>query len=86
MFTTVGQRNAVKIAASMYQSSFKYDHQTRQFTIRYSERFGWEVVDAADARVLRRAVYQDWHRVERAMAMIKYQEELLRRAGWRESA
>jgi len=70
----------------MYQSSFKYDHQTRQFTIRYSERFGWEVVDAADARVLRRAVYQDWHRVERAMAMIKYQEELLRRAGWRESA
>lgn len=69
----------------MYQSSFKYDRQTRQFTIRYSERFGWEVLDAADAQV-RRTVYQDWHRVERAMAMIKYQEALLRRAGWRESA
>jgi hypothetical protein len=44
------------------------------------------VVDATDAQVVRRAVYQDWHRVERAIAMIKYQEGLLRRAGWRESA
>ena len=70
----------------MYQSSFKFDRQTRQFTIRYSEQHGWEVLDAADARVVRRAVYQDWHRVERAMAMIKYQEALLRQAGWRESA
>jgi hypothetical protein len=70
----------------MYQSSFRYDQQTRHFTVRYTERFGWEVLDATNAHVVRRAVYHDWHRVERAMAMIKYEEALLRRAGWRESA
>jgi hypothetical protein len=70
----------------MYQSSFRHDRQTRQFTVRYTEHAGWEVVDAADARIVRRAVYQDWHRVERAMAMIKAEEDLLRRAGWRQSA
>lgn len=70
----------------MYQSSFTYDRQTRQFTIRYSERYGWEVLDAADARVVRRAVYQDWHRVERAMAMIKSEEVALERRGWQKTA
>jgi hypothetical protein len=70
----------------MYHSSFRHDRQTRHFTIRYTDRAGWEVVDAADARIVRRSVYHDWHRVERAMAMIKAEEDLLRRAGWRQSA
>jgi hypothetical protein len=70
----------------MYQSSFRHDQQTRQFIIRYTERSGWEVVDSTDAHVIRRVVYQDWHRVERARAMIKHEEARLRMAGWRETA
>jgi hypothetical protein len=69
----------------MYASSFRHDLQTRRFTIRQRPS-GWEVLFESDSTILKRAVYQDWHRVERAKAMIKYEEARLRMAGWRETA
>jgi len=70
----------------MYQSAFRHHQQTRQFTIRYTERFGWEVIDQTDARIVRRAVYKDWHRVERALALIRTEEEALEKRGWQKTA
>jgi hypothetical protein len=50
----------------MYARTVRKDDQTRRFTISDAGTTGWEVREEEDDQLLRRVVYHDWHRVERA--------------------
>jgi hypothetical protein len=69
----------------MYATALRKQLQIRRFSIRHI-RPGWEVRDESDSVVLKRVVYKDWHRVERAIAMFEQEEALLQAAGWVKSA
>ena len=57
---------------------------TRRYAVRQNEQ-GWEVSVEQDSTVIRRVLYQDWHRVERALATLASQVSELEARGWRES-
>jgi hypothetical protein len=59
----------------------KADH-TRRFTITDAGDEGWEVRDEEDTRVVRRVLYTDWHRVERARMTFDQEASSLAAAGW----
>ena len=65
----------------MYTTALRRQLQVRRFTIRHV-RPGWEVRDESDRGVLKRVIYSDWHRVERAIAIFEQQEAELEAAGW----
>ena len=54
------------MSARMYARTVRKDDQTRRFTITDTGASGWEVREEEDDQVLKRVVYSDWHRVERA--------------------
>jgi hypothetical protein len=43
---------------------------------------GWDVRDEQDSRILRRVVYHDWHRVERASLAFSLEIQALLERGW----
>lgn len=55
---------------------------TRTFSIRHLPEDGWEVVEKADSRVVRRIEYHDWHRVERALTTFSETVRDLESQGW----
>jgi hypothetical protein len=68
----------------MYARLLRNAEHVRRFTIRNTGCV-WEVVDQQDARVLKRAHYDDWHRVERAMWAFSLEAAHLHETGWTES-
>jgi len=69
----------------MYSRTFRYGTHIRQFTISSSTPSGWEVKDEQDVCVLRKEIYSDWHRVERAKLTFAVEATRLLDAGWTES-
>ena len=68
----------------MFARAFHNNQHTKRFTIIQTDRF-WEVPEEQDSHVVRRVVYDDWHRVERARKAFARQAESLCEAGWVES-
>jgi hypothetical protein len=69
----------------MYAFSKKL--QLQQHTRRYSIVAidgGWEVREERDSEVVRKARYDDWHRVERAKRSITIELDELVNKGWAE--
>jgi hypothetical protein len=56
---------------------------TKRFTITEAGGLGWEVTEEQDSAVVRRILYTDWHRVERAWSAMAVHVSELQRAGWR---
>ena len=78
----------LRIRASPAMMSFTKTLQKDAHTRRYEIVFdvaGWHVMEHADSRVVRNAVYTDWHRVERARRAFVVEMSSLRDAGWTES-
>lgn len=48
---------------------------THRFTVTRGE-IGWDVREERDSRVVRRATYTDWHRVERALRVFEVAADL----------
>ena len=69
----------------MYDTALQKARQLRRFTIR-QQGLGWEVVEQNERTIVKRLLLSDWHRVERAMAMIKIEEADLQRRGWQKTA
>lgn len=44
--------------------------ETQRFTVTRSAG-GWEIREERDSRVVKRATYTDWHRVERALQVFE---------------
>ena len=57
------------------------DH-SRHYSITSAEEWGWEVRLEEDDMVRRRDHYQDWHRVERALALFEREVRELTARGW----
>ncbi len=57
--------------------------ETRSFSLRTATLAGWELSEEANRRPVRTVRYSDWHRVERAIAIIRLQAATLERDGWK---
>jgi hypothetical protein len=66
----------------MYARTLRKAEQTRRFTITESELAGWEVKEEANSQLVRRDLYTDWHRVERAKMSFAQAVDMLVDEGW----
>jgi len=68
----------------MFARALHNDQHKKRFTIVQTGRF-WEVLEEQDSHIVRRVVYDDWHRVERARRVFTREADSLRECGWVES-
>jgi hypothetical protein len=68
----------------MYARTLRKAEQERRFSISEAGSAGWEVRDERDSEVVKRVLYDDWHRVERARMTFAHEAETLKDAGWDE--
>lgn len=66
----------------MFQLSLRSAEHIRRYSITAVEPSGWEVRLEEDRALMRRDLYQDWHRVERALALFERETTELRESGW----
>jgi hypothetical protein len=57
------------------------DSHVRRYEIRPDVN-GWRVVEQEDSRVIRDAIYHDWHRVERVRRAFVVEMNSLQNEGW----
>jgi hypothetical protein len=69
----------------MFDRSLRHADHIRRFSISSNGPSGWEVRQEDDTALTRHDVYQDWHRVERALALFEREVLELREQGWRDS-
>jgi hypothetical protein len=69
----------------MYLRTLRNESHTHRFSITPEQPSGWEVREERDSAVLRRAHYDDWHRVERARRTFALEAFTLFRDGWTEA-
>ena len=67
----------------MFAVTMRHADQTRRYSIS-RQRAGWEVTLERDDAAPRHVFYQDWHRVERALALFRLEVADLSERGWRE--
>jgi hypothetical protein len=65
----------------MFARALQKDKHEKRFSIVQNGRY-WEVLEEIDRLVIRRAVYDDWHRVERAKRVFAQEIDSLCQAGW----
>lgn len=68
----------------MYMQTLSKDGHTRRFSVarRTDQKQGWEIREEEDDRLIAVAVYDDWHRVERAKKTFALEALTLRNCGW----
>jgi hypothetical protein len=66
----------------MFSISLQRAEHVRRYSIRATESYAWEVQTEEDRRLTRSVQYQDWHRVERALAMFHSEVAELMERGW----
>lgn len=69
----------------MFAKSLKHSGHIRRFVVRDTGATGWEVREEQDDQILRQVRYNDWHRVERALAVFSLEVSNLERQGWVEA-
>ena len=69
----------------MFEKKLTNHGHTTKFSVTEGGE-GWEVRVEEDSRLVRRATYTDWHRVERAVSKMTSEASELERSGWRENA
>ena len=67
----------------MFEKKFTHRGHTTKFSVSEGGD-GWEVRVEEDSRLIRRACYTDWHRVERAVSKMRTEADELEQSGWRE--
>jgi hypothetical protein len=65
----------------MYEKSLRHAGHTRRFEIREAGGV-WEAQAHHDNEVVKRARYDDWHRVERTLLSFAIEVSNLEQAGW----
>jgi hypothetical protein len=66
----------------MYDLSLRFADHVRRYSIVSASQSGWEVKLEEDQQLRRRDVYQDWHRVELALALFEREVSELTALGW----
>jgi hypothetical protein len=67
----------------MFDLHLRNAGHTRRYTISHVGGAGWEVRLEEDRTIRRHLCYQDWHRVERAVALFEREVKALTAQGWR---
>ena len=67
----------------MFFISLRHEQHTREYVLSASRPSGWELTLQEDLERTRRIHFEDWHRVERAVAVVKLEVEHLTARGWR---
>lgn len=67
----------------MFSKTLTQAGHTRSFCVQAREADGWEVSIQQDSRVIRRTRYSDWHRLERALSLVRREVAALEDQGWR---
>lgn len=66
----------------MFDKRLRHAQHVRHYSITSAEEWGWEVRLQEDDTLRRYDHYQDWHRVERAMAAFEREVDDLTSRGW----
>jgi hypothetical protein len=66
----------------MFSRELSFSGHTRRFTVSAMPSDGWEMRVEEDDRLVRRAHYNDWHRVERALSAMQREVLALQQMGW----
>ena len=66
----------------MFSIALRHHDHTRNYRVTASPAFGWELELTEDRRPTRHVHYEDWHRVERALATLQLEILELREKGW----
>ena len=72
------------IGAPMFTVSLRNAAHVRVYSIQSVAGKGWDVVVEEDRAVKRHVRYDDWHRVERALAAFELEVSELTAHGWQE--
>ena len=67
---------------NIFQVQLTRGMNTRRFLVGSADGGGWELRDEMNDRTVHLTHYQDWHRVERAVAFISRTVERLQEEGW----
>jgi len=67
----------------MLSIALRHEHHTRQYDVCVSQPSGWELTLREDLEPTKHVHFEDWHRVERAMAVVRLEVEDLTARGWR---
>jgi hypothetical protein len=67
----------------MFSITLRKADQTRRYSISSLGRSGWEVTREREGET-RHVFYDDWHRVERTLAMFQLEVSELTERGWQE--
>ena len=79
-------RSGTTIEPLMFNHRLENHGRTRGFLISSRAAGGWDVLEEMDRRVVREVHYDDWHRVERAVATLELEVRALTAKGWRVEA
>jgi hypothetical protein len=67
----------------MFSIALRHEEHRREYAVSVSQPSGWELTLEEDLKRIRRVHFEDWHRVERAVAVVKREVEDLTARGWR---
>jgi hypothetical protein len=67
----------------MFSIALRREQHTRQYAVSASQPSGWELTLQEDLERIRSVHFEDWHRVERAVAVVRLEIEGLTATGWR---
>ena len=70
----------------MFSIALRHEQHTRQYAVSASQPSGWELTLQEDRERIKRVHFEDWHRVERAVAVVRLEVEDLTARGWRVEA
>jgi hypothetical protein len=77
-------RARLRLPMTPFAKTLQKDSHVRRYEI-LPDVNGWRVLEREDSRVIRDAVYSDWHRVERARRAFVVEMTSLRNEGWTDS-
>ena len=71
----------------MFAVELRRGQETRRFSLRVAAgSAGWELSEETNHRTIRTVRYTDWHRVERAITLMRMEAATLEENGWAASA
>jgi hypothetical protein len=67
----------------MFAIALRQAAHTRKYRVHPSHESGWELTLTEDLKPTRHVHFDDWHRVERALAVLQLEIRELTTNGWR---
>ncbi len=67
----------------MFSIALRHDEHTRKYRVTPGQESGWELTLTEDSQPKKTVCYQDWHRVERALAALQLEVLELTANGWK---